>query len=109
MKKEIDIVRYNPNFKEGLSSEQVKERNKQGLVNKIVKRVTKSYFKIFYENVVNAWNILLFAIAALMIYAKIEIINYAFLVVLVINIFVGLEVACTMYAFFALFRKGGLS
>ncbi len=28
--------------------------------------------------------------------------------ILVINILVGLEVACTMYAFFALFRKGGI-
>lgn len=29
-------------------------------------------------------------------------------IILPINILVGLEVACTMYAFFALFRKGGL-
>ena len=28
--------------------------------------------------------------------------------ILPINIFVGLEVACTMYAFFALFRRGGM-
>lgn len=28
--------------------------------------------------------------------------------ILPINIFVGLEVACTMYAFFALFRRGGI-
>ncbi len=28
--------------------------------------------------------------------------------ILLINIFVGTEVACTMYAFYALFRKGGL-
>ncbi len=28
--------------------------------------------------------------------------------ILPINIFVGLEVACTMYAFYALFRKGGM-
>ena len=28
--------------------------------------------------------------------------------ILFINIFVGTEVACTMYAFYALFRKGGL-
>ena len=28
--------------------------------------------------------------------------------ILPINLFVGLEVACTMYAFFALFRRGGM-
>jgi multicomponent Na+:H+ antiporter subunit B len=28
--------------------------------------------------------------------------------ILPINIFVGLEVACTMYCFFALFRRGGM-
>ena len=28
--------------------------------------------------------------------------------ILPINIFVGSEVACTMYAFYALFRRGGL-
>ena len=29
-------------------------------------------------------------------------------ITLPINIFVGSEVACTMYAFYALFRRGGL-
>ena len=29
-------------------------------------------------------------------------------IILPINICVGLEVACTMYAFYALFRRGGL-
>ena len=82
--------RFNPDVEKGLTSGQVKLRNKQGLTNRIVKRVTKSYLRIFYENVVNAWNILLFAIAALMFYAKIEITNFAFLLVLIINIFVGL-------------------
>ena len=29
-------------------------------------------------------------------------------IILWLNIFVGIEVACTMYAFYALFRRGGL-
>lgn len=82
---------FETNLDIGLTSAQVQQRNKSKLVNKIVKRVTKSYFAIFYENVVNVWNLILFAIAAFMIYARVtELTNYVFLVVLLFNIVVGL-------------------
>lgn len=82
---------FETNLDIGLTSAQVKDRANHKLNNKVVKRVTKSYFSIFYENVINVWNLLLFAIAALMIYAKIsELTNYAFMVVLLFNIVVGL-------------------
>ena len=74
----------------GLSSAQVFARQQDGLVNKTKKHVTKSYFKIIYENVINFWNLLLFAIAALMIVARISITSFAFLVILLANIAIGL-------------------
>lgn len=91
-------IQSTPHFKSnveiGLTTKQVEQRQKQKLVNKIPKRVSKSYIRIIYENVVNAWNLLLFAIAAIMIYSGItkfeDITKYAFLFVLLFNIFVGL-------------------
>lgn len=74
----------------GLTTEQVESRKKDGLVNKIAKTVTKSYGKIIFDNLVNFFNILLFLIAALMIWADIDWTHYAFLVILTINITIGL-------------------
>ena len=74
----------------GLTKTQVFERQQNGLVNKTKKHVSKSYFKIIYENVINFWNLLLFAIAALMIVARISITSFAFLVILLANIGIGL-------------------
>lgn len=74
----------------GLTTVQVNKRVEEGLVNKVKKHVTKSYFRIFYENIVNFFNLLLFFIAAVMIVAKISISSYAFLVILIANIVIGL-------------------
>ena len=74
----------------GLTNAQVFQRQQEGLVNKTKKHVTKSYFKIIYENVINFWNLLLFAIAALMIVAKLPFTSFAFLVILIANIAIGL-------------------
>lgn len=74
----------------GLTDEQVQERINDGLVNKIAKHVTKSYWKIIFDNIFNFFNILLFAISALMIVAQIEITAFAFLVILIANIAIGL-------------------
>lgn len=74
----------------GLLDEQILQRRNDGLVNKTKKHVTKSYFKIIYENVINFWNLLLFAIAALMIVAQLKITSFAFLVILLANIAIGL-------------------
>ena len=47
----VDHVRVDLNI--GLSLEQVEERLIDGLVNRIPKHVSKSYWKIFYDNIVN--------------------------------------------------------
>ena len=88
--KEVDREHFPVNLDFGLSSEQVKKRQEDGLVNKTKKFVTKSYFRIIYENVFNFFNILLFLIIAAMIVAKIELKNFVFVGILVMNIAIGL-------------------
>ena len=45
-----DYKRYNPNFKSGLSNEQVNERIKENLINHDTTVPTKSVKRILYEN-----------------------------------------------------------
>lgn len=74
----------------GLNDEQVKQRLSEGLVNHVAKHVSKTYWKIFFDNVVNFFNILLIAIAVFMIIAGIQFTSFAFLIVLFVNIIIGL-------------------
>ena len=74
----------------GLTAEQVQQRIDEGLVNKIPKHVSKSYWKIITDNLLNFFNILLITIAILMVIAKIEITAFAFLFILFFNIAIGL-------------------
>ncbi len=89
-KVENNAKHYDLNIKTGLTSEQVKERIENKLTNKTKKLVTKSYLRIFYENVINFFNILLVIITIFMIIAKLPIGQFAFLLVLVANISIGL-------------------
>ena len=90
---ETEDERHFPvNLEVGLTSEQVQQRNEQGLVNRIQKHVSKSYWKILLDNVLNFFNILLFGLSILMIIAKIEITAFGFLFILIINIIIGLYV-----------------
>ena len=76
--------------KTGLTSEQVNQRIESGLINKTKKEVSKSYFRIIYENVFNFFNILLFGVAIFMIIGRVDILNFSFIFILFINIGVGL-------------------
>ena len=89
-KKIENVEHFRVDLNIGLSLEQVEERLNDGLVNRIPKHVSKSYWKIFYDNIVNFFNLFLFAIAAFMIVAHVNITSYAFLVILFINITIGL-------------------
>lgn len=73
----------------GLNDEQIAKRNKDGLDNKSPKKVTKTYWKIFKDNVLTFFNIVLFLIAGLMFSAKLPISNYLFLFILLANIMIG--------------------
>ena len=89
-KKEPKREHFPLDTKNGLTSEQVNQRIEEGLVNKTKKHVTKSYVRIVYENVFNFFNLLLILITTAMIIARIEIINFVFVGILVLNISIGL-------------------
>ena len=89
-KKEINRGHFPLDLKVGLTSEQVEQRKSDGLVNKTPKHVTKSYFRIIYENVFNFFNILLIITTIFMIIAKAELINFVFFGIFILNMGIGL-------------------
>lgn len=88
-REEKPILRYNPDPEFGLNNEQVQERVSDGLINKTERTVTKTYFQIIFDNVVNFFNILLFTLAVLLIVAK-KYDSLFFLAILIPNIGIGL-------------------
>lgn len=84
-----DITRYKTKPEEGLSDVQIKERISQNLTNHTKQAVGKSYWEIIRTDVLSFFNILLFAIAALMIIAQYYR-GLLFLVVIIPNMIIGL-------------------
>ena len=84
-----NIERYNPDLKQGLSDEQVLLRRKQKLVNKSKKAYVKSYLEIIVNNLFSFFNVLLYAIAILMLIFKLYS-GMFFVVVLIANTAIGL-------------------
>ena len=80
-----NLERFVSDISIGLNSDQVKERQNQGLVNKTKMVVGKTYFRIFIDNVFSFYNILLFAIAGLIIYGGYYM-SLFFLIPIVLNI-----------------------
>ena len=89
-KKHVDREHFPLDTEKGLTAQQVEQRHNEGLINKAKKHVTKSYFRIIYENVFNFFNILLFIIIAALIIAKSELQNFVFAGILGLNIIIGL-------------------
>ena len=73
----------------GLSAAQVEERRAAHLTNKKKKQHSKSYLKIFLDNVCNPFNLLLFAIMGVMIWAQVSLSHFIFAVVLFANVIIG--------------------
>ena len=73
----------------GLSTEEVNQRIEQKLVNKTNLTVGKSYLRIFMDNLLSFFNVLLYVIAGLMIYGGYYT-GLLFLVILFGNIVIGL-------------------
>ena len=86
--KQIEAINSNPLL--GLTSEQVKQRNDDDLVNKMPKTVTKTYFRIFFDNVINFFNIVIFAISIFMIVVGAGPTKLVSLYLLIVNIAIGL-------------------
>lgn len=67
-----NIDRYNPNFKNGLNSDQVIERMSHHLTNKTKITVGKSTWEIIKDNIFSFFNILLFIIGTVIIIRNIN-------------------------------------
>lgn len=91
----IEICRDDPHFidvdvDKGLSSTQVATRQKEKLVNKTKKTVTKSYGKILFDNFCNPFNLLLICITVVMIWGKLSLSHFFFAGVYGLNIAIGI-------------------
>jgi cation-transporting ATPase E len=77
-------------FLAGLNDAQVARRKEEGLVNRVAKKVTKTYWQIFCDNFFSFFNMLLFTIAVLMVVAGLDPSYFFFAIILVANILIGL-------------------
>ena len=88
MKVDNSVERYNPNFKQGLSREQVARRKEQKLTNKTRFSFGKSYREIFISNFLNIFNLFLFAAIGLLLVFNLFT-SIFFALVLIANIGLG--------------------
>ena len=93
-KKTSESITYAPKIEVdpqiGLKEADVLSRRKLKLTNKTKKHVSKSYWRIVFDNVFNALNVILFVVFALMVIAKLPFSRYFFMLILAANIVIGL-------------------
>lgn len=96
MKKELNIMRYNPNIEEGLDDTQINERKINKLVNKIESISEKSYLQIIINNIFTFFNITMTCLAILLIsvVGPSIITNLSFLLILLCNTVIGIYQEC---------------
>lgn len=82
-------VRYNPDPAEGLNSLQVDERQVHGLTNRQAKTLSKSYLKIFCDNIFTFFNILLVFIGICLLSVG-DVKDCFFLVIITCNTVIGI-------------------
>lgn len=84
-----DIMHFEPDYKTGLNTEQVKQRIEEGAVNKAVVHASRSVGRIIFENVFTLFNILNIVIAA-MIIAVGDYRNLLFMGIVISNTVIGI-------------------
>ena len=91
-----DIKRYRPSINEGLSEEIVNQRKEQGLVNLSKNPTNKSYTQIIIGNIFTFFNILMFAVAAvlLIVVGPMVVTNLMFLLIIICNLLIGTIQEC---------------
>lgn len=82
--KNLHITRFEPSYNQGLSDEQVEQRIKEKLVNNTKQKTSKSYFKIFVENIFTFFNFLWLIIFFALLFVK-SYANLFFMVVIIMN------------------------
>lgn len=84
------VIRYNPSIDQGLSSEQVNQRKKDGLTNKYKDKNQKTVIGIICKNLFTFLNILLYSIGIILFAVHAELMNCFFLVIITANLAIGI-------------------
>ena len=86
-----EAERFNPSIKKGLSEEEISKRKQEGFVNVSKNPTNKSYLQIILGNIFTFFNILMFAIAALLfiVIGPKVVTNLLFLIIIICNLFIG--------------------
>ncbi len=87
--KRANVERFKPDIKLGLSSEMVEHRIKDGLTNSTPKKYTSSIPKILLKNFLTYFNILMFAMAIVLIIVQSSISNFFFAFIALANLIIG--------------------
>lgn len=89
-------TRYNPSIEEGLSEELVNQRKEKGFVNIAKSPTNKSYLQIVIGNIFTFFNILMFAIAILLLLlvGPKVVTNLMFLGIIICNLLIGTIQEC---------------
>ena len=82
------VIRYNPDYNFGLSSEQVNQRKRDKLINNDTLVPTKTIPRIFLDNIVTLFNILNIVLALAVFYVG-SYKNLLFMGVIICNILIG--------------------
>ncbi len=85
-----DAVRFNAELEEGLSKAQVEERIEQGLVNRTVKKYSKTYRSIFVSNICTFFNLLCLLAALALLSARAPVSQFTFVLIFMCNIVMGI-------------------
>ncbi len=80
------VQRFSADPDVGLSTAQVDERTKNGLVNQSTKKYSKSYRSIFLGNICTFFNFLCLIAAVALILARAPVTQYLFVLIFVVNI-----------------------
>ena len=91
-----DITRYKPSIEEGLSNEEVNKRKEKGLFNIAKSPTNKSYLQIIIGNIFTFFNILMFAVAILLLLlvGPKVVTNLMFLGIIICNLLIGTIQEC---------------
>ena len=87
--KQKEIVRFSPQVKSGLTTEQVASRVEDGLVNVVKSKNTKTYRSIIFGNIFTFFNLLCFLVAGALI-AVGAWLDCFFLIIVVANTLIGI-------------------
>lgn len=87
---EVNVERFTPTADTGLSTEQVESRYGLGLTNKVTEKYSKSYIRIFVENVCTIFNLLGLVVFIALLSVGAELFDFVFVLVYIANLSIGI-------------------